>query len=96
MSRLEKAFAVIDVLNGHEYSGLRLQQVATAAKLENSTALRLLQELEKLRIVQRDPHDPQLWRLGAKLVRMAVAYQTHMAQQQRQLEDFNRNYSLNQ
>lgn len=96
MSRLEKTFALLDALSGHEYTGLRLQQVAEAARMTAPTALRILQELEGLRVVQRDPRDPQLWRLGAKLVRMALAYQTHMAQQQQRLEDFNRNYSLPQ
>ncbi|MDO4723437.1 MAG: helix-turn-helix domain-containing protein [Comamonadaceae bacterium] len=91
--RLETGITIIRALSGHEFDGLRLAQIASACQRNAPTTLRTLQELEALGIVQRDARREEVWRLGPALVQIAIAFQQHLLNKQRELADFERNYT---
>ena len=93
MSRLRNAFTIVRALSGHEFDGLRLSQIAQACQLPAPTTLRTLEDMAECGMAQRDPRSENLWRLGPALVRIAVAFHAHLAAKQRELADFERNYT---
>jgi DNA-binding IclR family transcriptional regulator len=90
---LARTWAVLDVLNGHAFEGLRNQQIADAVSQSASTTLRDLQALEALGRVERIPGREECWRLSPRIVQMAIAHQNELARLQQRVDDFSNRYS---
>lgn len=90
---VSRAWGVIQALSGQTYSGLRLGQVADLVKQSPSTTLRDLRALESLGLTERIPGSDENWRLSPRIVRIAIAHQTELAQLQQRLDDFTHRYS---
>lgn len=92
MKPVERSWRVLEALEGHLADGRRLSDIATAVQAIPSTALRDLQELERIGLVQRVPGRDDAWRLAPRIVRFAVAAQHEMARVRQRLDDIERNY----
>lgn len=90
---LARAKAVIETLAGHNYDGLRNQQVAEAVRQSASTTLRDLQALEHLGWAERIPGKDERWRLAPRLIQLAIAHQAEVGREEQRLSDFTNRYS---
>jgi DNA-binding IclR family transcriptional regulator len=89
---LARAFGVLESLAGHASEGRRLGDIAKAVGSIPSTALRDLQELEQVGMVQRIPGREDCWRMTPRIVRFAVATQHELARLRQRLEDIEASY----
>jgi DNA-binding IclR family transcriptional regulator len=83
-----RAIDVVHALEGHNFRGLRLKQIADLVKQSSATTLRDLQTLESAGWAQRIPGNEDCWRLGRRPLRLALAHQSEVARHQRELDDF--------
>ncbi len=80
-------------LAGHCRNGLRLQQIATGIGESPATTLRALQRMEADGLSEQNPRLQGHWRLSARVVQIALAHQTEVAREERELDDFKTRYS---
>lgn len=92
-ANLERAKAVIEALAGHNFDGLRNQQVAEAVQQSPPTTLRDLQALEALGWAERIPSKDERWRLSPRLVQLAIAHHAETARIAQRVDDFTNRYS---
>lgn len=86
---LHRAVALLWILQGNTFHGLRLKQIAETAGQSPSTTLRDLRALEAEGVVERIAGNDQCWRLSPRLIQVAVAHQHEMSAVQRRLDDLN-------
>lgn len=94
-ANLARAKAVIEALAGHNFDGLRNQQVAEAVRQSPPTTLRDLQALEAIGWAERIPGKDERWRLSPRLVQLAVAHQHEVARVTQRVDDFASRYTRN-
>jgi len=90
---LTRAKAVIEALAGHNFDGLRNQQVADAVQQSAPTTLRDLQALEAIGWAERVPGKDERWRLSPRLIQLAVAHAAEVARITQRVDDFANRYS---
>lgn len=90
---LARAKAVIETLVGHNFNGLRNQQVANAIHASASTTFRTLEALEAIGWAERVPGRDDRWRLSPRLIQLAIAHQHETARLTQQVDDFINRYS---
>lgn len=88
-----RAKAVIEALAGHNFDGLRNQQIASLVQQPAHTTLRDLQALESLGWAERIPGKDERWRLSPRLIQLAIAHQNELARLSQKLDDFTNRYS---
>lgn len=92
---LSRTKAVIEALAGHNYDGLRNQQIAEAVQQSAPTTLRDLQALETIGWAERIPGKDERWRLSPRLIQLAIAHQSELARVNQRIDDFTNRYSRN-
>jgi DNA-binding IclR family transcriptional regulator len=90
---LTRTKAVIEALAGHNFDGLRNQQLAESVCQSPSTTLRDLQALEAIGWAERIPGKDERWRLSPRLIQLAIAHQAEVARITQRVDDFTRRYS---
>lgn len=92
-ANLERAKAVIEALAGHNFDGLRNQQVAEAVRQSPPTTLRDLQSLEAIGWAERIPGKDERWRLSPRLIQLAIAHESEVMREEQRLGDFRIRYT---
>lgn len=92
-ANLVRAKAVIEALAGHNFDGLRNQQVAEAVQQSAPTTLRDLQALEAIGWAERIPGKDERWRLSPRLIQLAVAHRAETERVAQRVDDFTNRYS---
>lgn len=88
-----KTCDLICALAGHETTGLRNMQLAERLGASPATITTYLKTLEAKGIVEQVPHAPKHWRLGPKLIQIALAHERHMTQTRQRLDEVEQRYS---
>ena len=93
-AQTRRALQIVLVLAGHEVRGLRTTEIAKALKLTaTSTATRDLQVMEDEGFVEHVPGDADKWRLGPKLVQIALAHMNGIARIEREINEVKQRFS---
>lgn len=90
---VRRALRLLWILQGNTFHGLRLTQIAEAAKQSPSTTLRDLAVLVDEGVVERIPGRDDCWRLTPRIVQLAVAHQHEMSALQARLDETARRYT---
>lgn len=90
---ISRAIGLLFILQGHNYTGLRLTQIAENVNAQKSTVLRNLQALESAGAVERVPGREEAWRLSPRIVQLAIAHYDEVEQQNKRRQDFIAAYS---
>ncbi len=91
----ERGYKVMLLLAGHEIDGIAPGQIAEALKTNPSNITRDLRVLQNVGLAEPLPHNPKLWRLAPKLVQIANAYASHIAEMQRRSDEVKQRYTRN-
>lgn len=90
---VRRALAVVFALQGQTFHGLRLHQIAAAIGDSAPTALRCLEVLADEGIVERIAGREGFWRLGPRLVQLAIAHQHEAHALHQRVGEFDQRYS---
>ena len=82
---------VIEALSGHEVFGIRLKEVAEAVENSDPTVLRDLNTLAAAGWASQD--ESGRWRLGTKLVQIAVHFSWGVDEAQKKLDETKQRYT---
>lgn len=88
----ERGYRVLLLLAGHEMEGLAPSDLAKAIGTSQANVHRDLRVLQKCGLAEQLSESPR-WRLGPKLVQVALAYQTRIAAARRRLDETEQRYS---
>ena len=88
-----RALRILLVLAGHEVRGLRTGEIAAAVKESPSTTTRMLSAMVDEGIVEEMPDKKDGWRLGPKLVQIALAHTNGLANIQRRIDETKQRFS---
>lgn len=88
----ERGYRVLLLLAGHEIDGVAPSDLAKAIGTSQANVHRDLRVLQKLGLAEQFS-DSSRWRLGPKLVQIALAYQTRIAAARRRLDETEQRYS---
>ena len=88
-----RIFRVVMALSGHETLGLQLAEVQRAAEIANpSTAHRDLQLLKEIGVAEQIAETGR-WRLGPKLVQIALAFTDNLDKSERRLGEIRQRFT---
>lgn len=90
---VRRALAVVFALQGQTFHGLRLNQIASAVNESAATTLRTLEVLADEGIVERIAGRESYWRLGPRLVQLAIAHQHEAHSLHQRVHEFDQRYS---
>lgn len=88
-----RAWRLILILAGKEVGGLRPGEIAKALNEGASTVTRLLAASEQEGLCERVPGRDEAWRLGPKLIQIALAHTTGLAAAQKRIDEVTQRYS---
>ena len=88
-----RALRIILVLAGHEVRGLRTGEIAAAVKESPSTTTRMLSAMVEEGVVEEMPDKKDGWRLGPKLVQIALAHTSGLAAIEQRVSEVTQRYS---
>lgn len=80
-------------LAGHEVNGLTTSQLAHATRTSPSNTVRDLANLRAAGLAEEVPGLEGRWRLGPKLIQIALAHLRHVDQSQARLDEVKQRYS---
>lgn len=88
----QRLLQVIAVLAGNEFSGLLPGEIAKAV---GTTPHNITRDLDNLRQagVAEQIQDTGRWRLGPKLIQVAMAFQRHVAKMRSRFDEIEQRYS---
>lgn len=87
-----RGYEVLKALAGHEFMGMSPGEIAKAVGTSNDNITRDLRVLQASGLAEPILETGR-WRLGPKLVQIALAFMHHIERSQRQLNDINQRYS---
>lgn len=90
---LRRACRYLRALAGHEFGGLRPKQIAEAVGASPSTVSRDLRVLLDEGIVEHVPGMEDRWRLGPKVVQIALAHTQGVERVSSRLDEVKQRYS---
>lgn len=90
---LRKACRYFTVLAGHEMDGLRPGQIAQGAGVSPATVTRDLRALQDEGFVEQIPTMQDRWRLGPKLIQIALAHTSALDRASTKLAEVTQRYS---
>lgn len=90
---LRKACRYFSVLAGHEMDGMRPGQIAEGAGVSPATVTRDLRALQDAGFVEQIPTMQDRWRLGPKLIQIALAHTTALDRAGGKLAEVKQRYS---
>lgn len=88
----ERGYAVLLVLAGNEFTGLTPSDIAKAIGTSASNITRDLGVLQKVGLAEQLVETGR-WRLGPKLVQVALSFQLHLDKSRRRLDEINQRYT---
>lgn len=88
-----RALRIILVLAGHEVRGLRTGEIAAAVKESPSTTTRMLAAMVEEGVAEEMPDKKDGWRLGPKLVQIALAHTNGLASIAQRVDEVTQRYS---
>lgn len=97
----QRVLAVMAALAGHEVDGVSLTEIATAIAARNGSGslttarnnvFRDLHNLQAAGLAEQLP-DSERWRLGPRLVQIALSYQRHIDRVAARLDETRQRYS---
>lgn len=88
-----RAIRILLVLAGHEVRGLRTGEIAAAVKESPSTTTRMLSAMVEEGVVEEMPDKKDGWRLGPKLVQIALAHTNGLANISQKVNEVTQRYS---
>ena len=80
------------ILAGNEFNGVAPGELAKAMNESPSTATRDLHNLKEVGFAEQIQETGR-WRLGPKLVQVAMAFTDHLTRAQRKLDEINQRYT---
>ena len=89
----ERGYKVLMLLAGNEFNGLAPGEIAKSLQISAGNVTRDLRVLQKAGLAEPLPHDEGKWRLGPKVIQMAIAFKQHMATVQHRLAEVDQRYS---
>lgn len=92
---IRRALAIIFILQGNSFEGLRLKQIADAVGTTASTTLRDLEVLADEGIVERIPGRDEFWRLSPRLIQLSYAHAEETRRLQQRVDEFFQRYTRN-
>lgn len=90
--QLRRAFRAIVVLAGNTVQGMTPGDLAKAVAASPSNITRLLANMKNEGFVE-ETKVPGRWRLGPKVVQIALAYQVDISRQETELDQIKQRYS---
>ncbi|GJM12771.1 MAG: hypothetical protein DHS20C12_11740 [Pseudohongiella sp.] len=93
MSVAVRLAKLITVLAGNEVLGLRNSEIAAAMNESRSKVTRDLQQLIEAGLAEEVPGMSDRWRLGPKIVQIALAHNSGMAALQEQINQVQQRYT---
>ena len=90
---LHKACRYFTTLAGHEMDGLRPGQIAIGVKVSPATVTRDLRALQDAGFVEQIPTMQDRWRLGPKLIQIALAHTSALDRASSKLAEVTQRYS---
>jgi len=87
----QRILKVLMALAGHEFSGMAPSELAKAAGTTQQNITRDLDNLKTAGLAE--PLDNGRWRLGPKVIQVAVAFQLHLDRAQGRLNGINQRYT---
>lgn len=88
----QRVLALLVLLAGNEFTGLTPAQCAASLKTSQSNITRDLDNLLTAGLAERVPDSPG-WRLGPKLVQIALAFSTHLRRVEDQVAEVGQRYT---
>jgi len=88
----QRILRTLTVLAGNEFNGLTPSEVAKAVRTSASNATRDLANLREAGLAEVIQETGR-WRLGPKLVQIAVAFSTHLNRAQTRLDELTNRYT---
>ncbi len=88
----QKIVRVILALAGNEFDGLAVKQICEATGLSPSQAGNYLETLRAEGMAEKI-EETQRWRLGPKLIQVAIAFSAHIDRKRQQLDDIQNRYT---
>lgn len=88
----QRILRALTVLAGNEFNGLTPSEVAKAVRTSASNATRDLANLREAGLAEVIQETGR-WRLGPKLVQIAVAFSTHLNRAQTRLDELTNRYT---
>ena len=87
-----RGYQVLLTLAGHEFTGLAPSEIARAVGANQSAITRDLSVLQQASLAEPILETGR-WRLGPKLVQIALAFSDHLARTQRKVDEINQRYT---
>ncbi len=88
----QRLLKAVVLLAGNEFNGLAPSDLAKALNTNPSNVTRDLANLKESGLAEQLP-DTGRWRLGPKLVQIALAFSDHMARSSSRMEELNQRYT---
>lgn len=90
-SAQRRSYKIILLLAGHEFDGMANADVASALNANQATTLRDLQVMQDVGLAEQIEQTGR-WRLGPKLVQIALRYQVQMGRAEDRLNETRRRF----
>lgn len=87
-----RGYRVLLALAGNEFTGLLPSEIAKRVDAAQSAITRDLSVLQQAGLAEQIPETGR-WRLGPKLIQIAVAFQMHLDTNRRRLDEINQRYT---
>lgn len=88
----ERGYRVLLALAGNEFTGLLPGEIAKAVEAAPGAITRDLRVLQAMGLAEQI-HETGRWRLGPKVVQIALAFSSHMARCQGRLDEINQRFT---
>jgi DNA-binding IclR family transcriptional regulator len=88
----QRILKVLLVLAGNEFNGITPVQIRKTLELSAATITRDLANLETAGLAERIPGQTEKWRLGPKMIQIAIAFQREWNANQKRMEEFEQRY----
>lgn len=88
----ERGYRVLLLLSGNEFNGLAPGELAKSLETNPGNITRDLRVLRAVGLAEETPGTGR-WRLGPKLIQIANAFKTHMAEVARRAEEIDQRYT---
>jgi DNA-binding IclR family transcriptional regulator len=89
----ERGYKVLMLLAGNEFNGLAPGEIAKALNISAGNVTRDLRVLQKVGLAEPVPHDENKWRLGPRVIQMAIAFKHNISTVQHRLAEVEQRYS---
>lgn len=88
----ERGYRVLLALAGHEFTGLLPSEIAKSVSAAPGAITRDLRVLQGAGLAERIQETGR-WRLGPKVIQIALAFTQHMDRSQQRLNEINQRYT---